>query len=86
LTCEESQRIFSALSVIKQRTAATVAGGGTSTAGPWDGEPNNSGNKQSITLNKIVNLEKICKICKRICETICKICKITGVKCAKQAK
>ena len=48
-TCEESQRIFPGLSVIKQRTAVTVVGGGTSTAGPWDGEPNNSGkNNESL--------------------------------------
>ncbi len=35
--------IFPGLSVIKQKTEVTVVGGGTSTAGPWDGEPNNSG-------------------------------------------
>jgi hypothetical protein len=29
-------------SVINQRTAVMVVGGGTSTAGPWNGEPNNS--------------------------------------------
>ncbi len=48
LTCEESQRLFPGLSVIKQKTAVTVVGDGTSTAGPWDGEPNKSGNEQWI--------------------------------------
>ncbi len=42
LDMRENQLIFSGLSVIKQRTAMTVVSGGTSTAGPWDGKPNNS--------------------------------------------
>ncbi len=38
-TCKESLRTFPGPPVINPRTQATVVGGGTSTAGPWDGDP-----------------------------------------------
>ncbi len=46
LTCEESQQTFPAMPALKIGMAVTVVGGGTSTAGPWDGKPSNSSNKQ----------------------------------------
>jgi hypothetical protein len=68
--------IFPGLSVIKQMTAETVVGGGTSTAGPWDGEPNNSGkNNESLEIEPCDFLIK-CKICKIICKIIYIISKI----------
>jgi hypothetical protein len=58
-----------------------VVGGGTSTAGPWDGEPNNSGKNNEIKLNESLEIEPCdfltkCKICKITFKIICIICKI----------
>ncbi len=38
MRCEENLSIFQALVATEQRTAKTDAGGGTLTAGLWDGE------------------------------------------------
>ncbi len=51
--------------MIKQRTPVTVVGGGTSTAGPWDGEPNNIGkNTESLEREScdFLTKYKTCKI------------------------
>jgi hypothetical protein len=62
--------------VIKQRTAVMVVGGGTSTAGPWDGEPNNSGKDSESIERELCDFVTKCKTCKIICKKICIICKI----------
>ncbi len=46
LPCDENQLTFPELSAINQRTVVMVVGGGTWTAGPWDGRPSSSGNKR----------------------------------------
>ncbi len=46
MRCKENQLTFQVLLAIKQKTARTDVGGGTSTVGPSAGEPNNDGNKQ----------------------------------------
>ncbi len=54
----------SASSFRKKRTSVTVVGGGTSTAGPWDGEPSPR-EMMTKSLEKI--LFSILIICKAIC-------------------
>jgi hypothetical protein len=44
--CVETRLTFPELSAINQQTVVMVVGGGTWTAGPWDGGPSSSGNKQ----------------------------------------
>ena len=44
--CDENRLTFLVLSVINRRTVVMVVDGGTWTAGPWDGGPSNSWNKQ----------------------------------------
>ncbi len=55
---EKTQRTCQA---IKQKTDVTNVGGGTSTAGPWDGEPTNDGNKaetppKDLTYHEYANM------------------------------
>ena len=96
--CVEKRLTFLELSAINQQTVVMVVGGGTWTAGPWDGGPSSSSNKQWKPCERLFS-SRICIICTicsvqyveyaqyastEICRICIRICKIICIKYAKQ--
>ena len=65
--CVEKRLTFPELSAINQQTVVMVVGGGTWTAGPWDGGPSSSSNKEWKPCERPFS-SRICIIC-----TICNV-------------
>ena len=95
--CVEKRPTFPELSAINQQTVVMVVGGGTWTAGPWDGGRSSSGNEQWKPCERLFS-SRICTIC-TICSVqyveyeqyasteICRICiRICNIICIKYAK
>ncbi len=95
--CVEKRLTFPELSAINQQTVVMVVGGGTWTAGLWDGGPSSSSNKQWKPCERLFSSRIciICTICRKqyveyaqyasteICRVCIRICKIICIKYAK---
>ena len=61
--CDENRLTLMVLSVTNRKTVVMVVDGGTWTAGPWDGGPSNSWNKQCRPGERHFKLSKSICIC-----------------------